>query len=232
MLARLTKFCVAWGMFGVASVALADEPPAGLGQAPPPTGFVIVEDDLWTNLAGEPGDHMERARESFLMVDGRAAANELRKAATFLRIEARNAMDQTRVALSHSAHELDQLAQRVEKGTVKSVHELDAASARALHALANQHYARATDAWKNDQHNRCGRYLRAAEDNLERSTLRAEAKVKSATHEVVKASRIVSGKLISGAGFVVDEVGAGFTAIGHQIERVGKGVEPTAPPAK
>jgi hypothetical protein len=39
--------------------------------------------------------------------------------------------------------------------------------------------------------------------------------------EVVKDSRVISSKLIDGTGYMVDEVGAGFETVGHEIERVG-----------
>ena len=50
--------------------------------------------------------------------------------------------------------------------------------------------------------------------------------MRAATAEVVKDSRLMSGKLMEGTGFVIDEVGAGIEAIGHQLERVGSRLIP------
>ena len=37
----------------------------------------------------------------------------------------------------------------------------------------------------------------------------------------------MSSKLIAGTGYVIDEIGAGFETVGHEIERIGARVAPT-----
>jgi hypothetical protein len=169
---------------------------------------------------------MEQAREAYLKVDAADAAAELRTAATHLRISAAQAAAGTKRTLLRSAMELESLAKRVETGTVKSVGELDAAIARALHALAHHHCILAEKSWMPRETRYAGKQMRAAADNLERATARAGEAMRSATREVTRDVRVISGKLVEGTGFVVDEVGRGFTSLGKQVETVGKGIEP------
>ena len=214
-----------------ASAAGADDqlPPGEPLKAPP--GHIIVEEELWTDLADEPGHHMDRAREAFIGVDAAVAAAEIRKAATHLRISAGQAAAGSKRALLRSAHELESLAKRIEAGTVRSVNELDAAFARALHALAHHHCVLAENSWSHHETRCAGKQMRAAADNMERSAARAGHALQNATHEVAEDVRIISGKLVEGTGFVVDEVGKGFTSLGKGVENVGKGIEPHPPVA-
>lgn len=216
-------------LFGIAAFAPALFALAAPGDGPAvevPPGHFLIHEELWDDLADEPGRHMDRAREAFLEVDAREAAAEMRKAATYLKITAGQAAAATKRALLRSAHELDVLAHGVEAGTVKSVSELDHAFARAAHALSHHHCAMAERSWAAEQTARAGKQLRAAADNLERAAARTGKALQTATGDAVKDARIVSGKLVEGTGFVFDEIGKGFAAFGRQIENVGKGIEP------
>jgi hypothetical protein len=51
-------------------------------------------------------------------------------------------------------------------------------------------------------------------------------KLETSTVEVIKSTRIVAGKLIEGVGWVPEEVGKGITAIGSEISKLGKKIEP------
>ncbi len=224
-------FCVTaiilLGLSSRCALAADPEPPALPPNVPP--GHFLVHEELWEDLAEEPGRHMDRARQAFLDVDARDAADEMRKAATHLKITAGQAGLATRHALLRSAHELEWLAKRVEAGAVKSVAELDRAFARAAHALAHHHWAMAERSWAAQQSARAGRQLRAAADNLERAAARTGKALETATGTVVKDTRILSGKLVEGTGFVFDEIGKGIGTFGKQVETVGKGIEPHPP---
>ncbi len=191
-----------------------------------PAGFIMVEEDAWNKLADEPDLHMQRAREAYVMMDARTAAAEIRKAAVYLRISAGHAADRTKEALVRSEHEMEHLARQLESGAVRSVEEIDHASSRALHSLSDYQYVKAADAWRRRETRQSGQYLRAAADNLERSAVRTTATLRAATAEVTKDTRMISGRLVEGTGFVIDEVGNGLESFGHQIERVGKGLAP------
>ncbi len=192
-----------------------------------PTGYLLIEEERWNMLADEPGHHIGRARDAYLMMDGRNAARELRKAAVHLRVAAGQAKDRTKHALVKSEHELEQLAQQIEAGTFRSIEEFDFATSRALHALASDQYARAAESWRKRELRQAGHYLRSSTDNLERAAARTDAGVRHATATVVKDTRFISGKLIDGTGLMIDEVKDGFETFGRAIERVGTRVEPT-----
>lgn len=210
----------------IAEFAFAADPESPAVAPHPPRGYFWVEEDAWTNLSDEPGRHLDRARGAYLAFDLPTVSAELRKAATHVRISAGQAAALTKRSLLQSANELESLAFRAEQGGVKSVHELDAASARALHALSHHHYMMAERAWAAKETERAGRQLHAAADNLGRAANWSGRKVQGATHVVIDDTRIISGKLIKGTGFMLDEVGKGFAAFGKQIEHVGHGIEP------
>ncbi len=194
-----------------------------------PAGYILIEEEQWDMLSDEPSRHLGRARDAFLIMDSRMAAAEMRKAAVHLRVAAEHALDRSKRSLAHSEHELEQTARRIETGMVKSVEDLDLVTARALHALANDQYAKASDAWRKRELRRSGQFLRSATNNLERAAARTDATMRAATAEIAKDSRLISGKLIEGTGFVMDEVGAGMESVGHQIEKVGSRVLPQTP---
>lgn len=218
-----TFVAIACGVFAVRAAFAGQN--VQENSAPIPRGHILVEEELWTNLSQEPERHMGSAREAFLMVDARTASAELRKAATHLRISAGTAAQDSKRGLLNSAHELENLAQRIERGTVKSVDELDLAFARTLQTLARHHYVQATRAWEAQEARCAGQHIRAAADNLEWAAIRAGHTTQAATREAIKDSRILSGKLIEGTGFVMDEVGLGFEKLAKQVEHVGKRIE-------
>ncbi|HED00213.1 MAG TPA: hypothetical protein ENN18_07510 [Proteobacteria bacterium] len=81
--------------------------------------------------AGKPESHFQKAQESFLKKDFKAAASEIRKGAAFLKTEAGHATEDGKKVLMASVRELEKLAGDVEKGTVTSVKDLKDAFARA-----------------------------------------------------------------------------------------------------
>ena len=215
------------GFIGMHSAAFSQDDSVKGPEAP--VGFVLIEEDRWHQMADEPDRHIGRAREAFLMADAKTAAAEIRKAAVHIRIATGHAAERGKRGLIHSEHELENLAKRIETGTVKSVEELDVTTSKALHALADLPYIKAADAWRKREARVSGQYLRAAVDNLEHAAARSDARMRAATAEIAKNSRLISSKLIEGTGYVVDEVGAGFEAVGHEIERVGSRISPAKP---
>lgn len=214
---------VAGCLSGTVAFAQQNDLPASRPQAP--TGFILIEEDQWNTLSDEPGRHIGRARDAYLMMDARNAAAEIRKAAFHVRVAAEHATERTKGALVRSERELEQLARQAEAGTYRSMEEFDFATARALHALADDQYVKSANAWRKKEIRQSGRYLKAAADNLERAAARTDSAMKQATAVVVKDSRLVSGKLIEGTGYAIDEVGSSFETIGHAIDRLGTRVE-------
>ena len=215
-------------ILGVASASLGVSARAQDAPERPqaPVGFVLIEEDQWHQMSDEPDRHIGRAREAFIMADAKTSAAELRKAVVHIRIATGHAAEKGKANLIHAEHEMEHLAKRIEAGSVKSVEEIDVVTTRTLHALAEYQYAKAADAWRKKEARRAGYYLRAAVNNLERASARTDARMRAATAEVANDSRLISSRLIEGTGYVIDEVGAGFESVGHEIERVGARIAP------
>ncbi len=210
----------------LSGAACADEPQSTAVTPEPSRGSFFIYEDHWDNMTDEPSEQLGMARQSFLTVDLGAAAKRLRKAAANLRITSNQADEATKPQLNRSADELDSLAHRVESGKVKSVEELDHPSAVALQRLSRHHYLMAQRLWLQKQRERTGKQLRAAADNLEHAARLSGQEVHTATQTAVKDVRLISGKLVEGMGYGVDEVGKGFESLGKQVESVGNRIEP------
>jgi hypothetical protein len=222
-LAGAIGLAVGW----VGTVA-AQAPAEKKAQAPPkaPEGYFLVEEDVTLILLDEADEHFQKGREGFLKKDVKAAAQEIREGAAFLRLEAGRATAGGKKALLAAVRDLGKLADGVERGTVAAVKELDAVFARAHQALARHHHLKAAAAWGKNAARHAGQDLKAAAIHLEHAAAWVGKKGEAGVAEAVKGARLVSGKLIEGAGWVPAEVGKGLEAIGKEIEKIGKAIEP------
>lgn len=207
--------------YSLLAVAYADPklPMSLLPKAP--AGYLLVDEEMWSELMDEAGRHLDRAREAFLHGHTRSAAEDFRKAAIMMKIDAGHEQDPVDRPLLKSAHELDRLVERLRNGqSTDTTDDVDALSSRALAVLARHEQAKAALAWREHNSNRSGRYLRAATDNLERAASRVRTDLSIATSNVIRSARHLSGKLIDGTASATDEAGRGIEALGHQIERL------------
>lgn len=213
---------IAGGLFNAAH-ADPDLPRPVLPHAPP--GYLLVDEEMWSQLMDEAGRHLDRARDAFLHGHARTTALEFRKAAIMMRIDAAHGQDRADLALLKSADELELIARRLLSGqSTETIDDIDGASSRALAALADHEQVKAALAWKQHNTRRSGRYLRAAADNLERAAFRARTSLSTAGSDAVRNARLLSGKLVEGTGYAIDEAGRGIDAMGHQIERFGQAI--------
>lgn len=203
----------------ITSGALAATNPSGT-----PSKSQAVETERSTASTDVPGQHFQKAHEDFVKRDTKAAASEIRKGASFLTTEAEHGTGETKKALMVSARELERLADDVEKGTVTSAKKLDETFARADHALARHHLAKATNAWAKRENAKTGEALRSAGVYLEHGLEWTGGKVESGTKDVIHHSRVLAGKLIEGTGWVPAEVGKGLESVGNEIEKLGERV--------
>lgn len=222
---RLSLACVAAAVTTCCYFSTADADPqlpmASIHRAP--HGYLLVDEEMWSQLMDEAGKHLDRARDAFLHGHSRTVALEIQKAAIMMRIDAAHGQDEADLRMLKAARELEHLAERLQSGrSTDTIDDLDTLSSKALGALAEHEHIKAANAWKHHHHRLSGRYLRAAADNLERATFRARAELSTAASKAIKNARILSGKLIEGTGYAIDEVGADMDAIGHQVERLGK----------
>ena len=176
----------------------------------------------------DPGRPLSAARDLFFQFEIRAAAAKIRQGASEVRTAARDAATDAKQSLNATADELETLSQRVEAGSIKTVEELDRPFARAYHSLAQHHYLAGQRLWRAREHQLAGRRLRVAADNLERAAAAAGHRLSSTADAAVRESRLLSEKLIEGAGYATDDVGKTFESLGKQVETVGQNVEPVA----
>lgn len=228
-MSRFVSILVVGTLSLVNCTAQAEDPPAPTAELRMPQDTFPVHEEFWEAMSDEPSLQLGSARQSFLSVDLRTAAQRLRKAAANLRITSGQADATTKPQLDHSANELESLAHRVEKGEVKSVQELDQRSACALQRLSRHHYQMARRLWLQQRAERAGKQLRAAADNLEHAARLSRQEVRAATQTVVNDVRLVAQKLVNGMGYRVDEVGRGFENLGQQVDSVGSAMESAQP---
>lgn len=177
--------------------------------------------------AEEPQRSFRTATEEFLKKNRKAAGNDIRRASEFMKAEASRATGEGKEAIRTSAKELDKLADDVEKGAVTSEQKLHDAFARAHLALAKQKNLQASEAWTKKETKATGEALKSSANHMENAMSEAGQKANEAGKTAVKDTRVVSGKLIEGYGWVHEEVGKVITDGGEAIAKLGKSLEPS-----
>ncbi len=71
-----------------------------------------------------------------------------------------------------------------------------------------------------------GPYMKAAVTHLERAFIWAGHKTEAAVVKVIDETPLLSGKLIDGTDWTVDEVGKGIAGLGKEIGKAGHLIEP------
>ncbi len=218
----LRVFCI--GLFFSAftmGVAMAEE--AKKPSAQP--GWVVIEEDIYYVFDDEPSANFYNAHENFMKRDFKAAASELRKAAAFVKLESARATVDGKKLLVSSYHELDELAKKVENGTVTSVKDLESVFAKTHQALTKHYYLKAVEAEGEKNAKAAGHHLKSAVTQLEHGFSWAGHKLEAAALATVKEIRILSGRLIEGAGWVPDKIGSAIKWIGKEVEKLGNKIE-------
>lgn len=197
-----------------------------------PAGCVAVPEDVLDALADAPDEHFHKAHTAFLKKEFKAAAEEIHKGTAFLKLEMARAKGDTGKAVAASVRELETLAGDVERGTVTSVGTLEQVFARAHHALAQHHYARAMEDQAKEARVRMGHALKAAATHLEQGLSWTGQKLEAGTKETLQLAGLVSGKLIQGTGYATEEVGKAMGKVGDEIGQFGRRLVPGKPESK
>jgi hypothetical protein len=187
--------------------------------------IVLYQEDVLAFI-DQPTVHLIAAEDAMARHDRALAARELAAAAANVRVEAGYTAGAEKTDLLEVARDMDHLSAEVRSGRIHSADQLDGATGRAERALARHHWERAARAWEHRDAQRTGMELRAAANATERASRAAGRDAATGTKDVVRGARVVSGKLIDGAGWTVDEVGKGIADLGHAVERLGRDVEP------
>lgn len=173
-------------------------------------------------FAKEPQQHFASAVEAYAQKNYQAAARDIRAGAGELRREAGRAGGDARQALDGSVAELDKLADSVGNGAIGAEQSMRADFARAEHALALEHRAKAAAAWSHKRYQQTGVELKAAAGRLESAAAWAGGEAKTAAAAGVTDARALGDKLASGAKWSRDEVAAGMKQLGGAIDALGR----------
>jgi hypothetical protein len=161
----------------------------------------------------------KKAHADFLKKESKAAAEEIRKAAGLVKQEEERAAIDAKKDLSAAYQELEKLASDVEKGRVATVKELDRVFVRTQFALARNYYLTASEAWISNETAKAGHNLKSAAGGLERGLAWVGQKVETGTQRAIRDAREAGDKLITGAGWVKDEVDKGMADLGREINK-------------
>lgn len=170
----------------------------------------------------EPHRQFVSAMRAYARKDYKAAAGDIRAGSRELRRESARANADAREALDTSAARLDTLADSVEKGTQGAEKSMKTDFARAEHALALEHRARAAEAWSRKQYDRTGRELKAAADRLQDGADWLGGHASADASKAVSDARAAGDKLASGAKWSRNEVAAGMKNLGGAIDSLGR----------
>ena len=186
--------------------------------------WLVTDVMTWYPVADEPQRHFAAAIVDYANKDAKAAAVEVRKAASYVRLEAARATGDDKKELAAANAALQNTAAKLDKGAVGSEKELDSVFAEASHALAMAHRTRAAESWARKAYDQTGYELKAAAFGLESAGVWAGTEVKAAATSAAAAARAVGDKLASGGVWAADEVAKGFEALGSGLNKVGHAI--------
>ena len=219
MLRMLAGVLCVWLFISMVNVGSAVAAGANYPDARP--GWVMVREGVLDAFNDEPTTYFYNARENFMKKDLQGAARELRKGAAFIELESSRATTEGKAVLVSSYKELNKLADDVEKGTITAAKDFDEVFARAHQALAKHHYLKALEAQGKKDVTMTGRFMESALIHLEDGFAWSGHKLEAGSIAALRDTRLLSGKLIKGIGWVPEEVGKAITWIGNEIRKLG-----------
>lgn len=192
-----------------------------------PEDCILVADEVWVFFVEQPGFHLHRARDNFLRKEIKAAVKEIRTVAAFIKLQAARATTKGKKGLLTSINELENLAKQLEDGVHVSAETLNNVFAHAHHSLAEHHYLKASESWKNKENKKVGYYLKAAATHAESAAAWVGHEIKATGVEVMANARTLSQKLIKGVDNIADDVHRNFQRFDNFIENLGKKIKST-----
>lgn len=186
--------------------------------------WLVTDVTTWYPVAEEPQRHFGAAVEAYAKKDYKAAAAEVRKAASYIRLEAARATGEVKKGLDTANADLEKTAATLDKGALKAEKDLDKAFASANHALALAHRARAAESWARKAYDQAGYELKAAAHGLESAAAWTGTEAKGAASTAAADARAVGDKLASGGVWAKDEVAKGFESLGSGLNKLGQAI--------
>ena len=186
--------------------------------------WLVTDVTTWYPVAEEPQRHFGAAVEAYAKKDYKAAAAEVRKAASYIRLEAARATGDVKKGLDTANADLEKTAATLDKGALKAEKDLDKAFASANHALALAHRARAAESWARKAYDQAGYELKAAAHGLESAAAWTGVEAKGAASAAAADARAVGDKLAGGGVWAKDEVAKGFESLGAGLDKLGQAI--------
>lgn len=193
--------------------------------------WVLTDVETWYPLTPEPQRHFTAALSDYTHKQYQAAAGEVRKASAYLRLEAARAHGDAKAALDGAEAQLGRMATALDRGGIRTERDLTAAFARADHALAVAHRARAAESWTRKAYGQAGYELKAAAQGLENAAAWSGEEARTATAAATADARAVADKLATGAHWTRAEFDKGLAALHGSLARLGQGGTANAVPA-
>jgi hypothetical protein len=163
--------------------------------------------------------NFNKARESFLKKEYKAAAEDIRKSVKYMKTEESHATAAGKKMLTASINELDTLAKDVEKGSVTSVNALDNAFTRARDAIASNAHVKSAET-------KAGEAAKDTSSGIKRGLSWTGEKIGEAASGVAKGTGFVVGKAIEGTGWLGRHTGSMLNSASSKVEDFGKDMQP------
>jgi hypothetical protein len=185
-----------------------------------------------TELLADGLEHLfQAARDHFAKQNLQAAATDIREAARLLKAEADHATsEEVKQALLTDRQALVKLADAVQQGTITAGADLQRAFAHAHYTLARHFHEQAKAAWLRKETTEAAHALQATVYHLEQGLTWTGEHIAAGTATVLDDARQLSGKLIAGTDYVLDQFGQAYEAVGKEIEKLSTRVEPAKKP--
>jgi len=190
-----------------------------------PCGCVIIQEEIWYDLADEPAYHAQKAHDYFLKKDFAASAQEIRRLNNFIIAGISVTSGDIKKNLENSAKELDALAGKIAAGEVKSINELDNVLAKVSYNLAKRFKKAAHDSFLKKETKKTGKALKASMLYLENAALFLGHKFETEALDIIKGTKNLAGKLISGTEKIGQDTGKLMDKAGTVIDNLGKKLE-------
>lgn len=184
--------------------------------------WLVTDATTWYPVADEPQRHFGAAAEAYAKKDYKAAATEVRKAASFVRLESARAAGDVKRGLDTAGADLQRTAAALDKGALKSEKDMEKTFARSEHALALAHRARAAESWSRKSYDQVGYELKAAAQGLESGAAWVGNEAKAAASTATADARAIGDKLASGGVWAKEEIAKGFESLGSGLNKLGR----------
>lgn len=196
-----------------------DEPIVTAAPAFEP-GWVLVEDDIWTDLPDSAGRHLHNAYEAFLHRKSEQAASEIRRAVFDLELQAGRATGSDKTDLMDAIHGLEGLLVSYDQTRANlelSYQQYDHAIADACYALARHHCEMAEADWAAKLKTATGYDLKWAASYLNRGRVWADQLGNRSAEAHLRDARRLSEALIAGDAGNESNVAARIESLEQEV---------------